>query len=214
MKYIIEIGAGKIFSYEATGSGKQFICRPLRPHGDRFYAAQDYSAYWAWFEEETAVVEPDVCFVCPEAERQILERLKDAAQKIFKHAKPTTWKRSELKRFFTLYRDEPTAENFSWDENSCRLTFRDETIFLLASLSTFAFEDDTESKSSPSKSKFKVKVYQPPAQVPEQTSVPETNIPQASAEPVESKEKISAEDLRSYINEQTFAQCDGVSFKS
>lgn len=220
-RYIIEIDAGKIFSYEVADDGKHFGCRLLRPHGDRFYAAGDWSAYWDWFAGETAAAEPDICFVCPETERLILERLKDAALNCFKHAEPSTWKRSELKKFFSIYRDEPTAENFSWDATNCLLTFSDGKIFFLAGLSTFALHDNLEPKnSSSSKSKFKVKVYQPPAQVPEKisepekSSEPEKNIPQASAEPVEPKEKISAEDLRSFIDEQTNEQCADVSIKS
>ena len=219
-RYIIEIGAGKIFSYEATGVGEQIRCRLLKPHGDKFHSAENHWAYWDWFEAETAVDELDACFICPESERQTVERLRNAAQ-IFKQAEHSTWRRSELKKFFTTYRDEPTTENFTLEVDDCRLTFADGKIFLLAGLSTFVLTDDAPpaEKTSPPKSKFKVKVYQPPAQVPEKSSEPEPsepekNIPQASAEPIESQEKISAEDLRSYIDKQTDEQCAGVSFKS
>ena len=222
-RYIIEIGAGKIFSYEATGVGEQIRCRLLKPHGDKFHSAENHWAYWDWFEAETAVDELDACFICPEDERQILERLRNAAQ-IFKHAEHSTWRCSELKKFFAAYRDEPTTENFTLEAEACRLTFAGGKIFLLAGLSTFALTDDAppaEKTSTPPKTKFKVKVYQPPAQSPpnvvappEKISVPEKNIPQAGAEPVESQEKISAEDLRSYIDKQTDEQCAGVSFKS
>lgn len=221
-RYIIEIDAGKIFSYEVTGVGEQIHCRLLKPHGDKFHSAENHWAYWGWFEAETAVDELDACFICPEGERQTLDRLRNAAQ-IFKQAEHSTWRRSELKKFFTAYRDEPTTELFTLEADACRLTFADGKIFLLAGLSTFALTDDAppvEKLSPPPKTKFKVKVYQPPAQVPEkisepeQSSEPEKNIPQAGAEPVESQEKISAEDLRSYIDKQTDKQCIGVSFKS
>ena len=223
-RYIIEIGAGKIFSYEVTGVGEQIRCRLLKPHGDKFHSAKDHWAYWDWFEAETAVDELDACFICPEDERQILKHLRSAAQ-IFKQAEHSTWLRSELKKFFATYRDEPTQENFTLEVDACRLTFDGGKIFLLAGLSTFALTDDAppaeKTSPTPKKTKFKVKVYQPPAQStppsavpPETNSESEQNIPQSSAEPVESQEKISAEDLRSYIDKQTNEQCAGVSFKS
>ena len=216
-RYIIEIDADKIFTYEATGGGDNFACRLLKPHGDKFHSTENHWDYWDWFAEETAAVELDACFLCPEDERQTLERLRNAAQD-FTHAEQSSWRRSELKKFFATYRDAPTAKNFSWD--ACRLTFDDGKIFLLANLSTFVLTDDAPPAakvSPPPKTKAKVRVWQPAAQSKplEKISAPEQKIPQTpSAEPAEAREKISAADLQNFIAAQTHGQCAGESRKS
>ena len=209
-RYIIEFEDGKIFSYAAAGS------RLMRPHGDKFYPAGKFSAYWAWFMEETAVDELDICFIYS-GEPATIEQIKDAAQK-FPHPENSTWQMAELRKFFTKYRNEPLKENFHWDENLQQIIFDDGKIFKVDGLSNLILE--TEKFSEPPK-KFKIKVYTPPEkpisneELEISNEVPE---PKKFLEPLELpaefQEKISASDLQKYIAEQTDGQCDKVSFKS
>lgn len=150
-RYIIEVEDGKIFSYAAAG------LRLMRPHGDKFYSAGKFSAYWEWFTEETAVDELDICFIYS-GESATIEQIKDAAQK-FPHAENSTWQMAELRKFFTKYRDEPLKENFRWDENLRQISFDDGKIFKVDGLSDLILIP--EKISEPSK-KSKIRVYTPP----------------------------------------------------
>ena len=209
-RYIIEVEGGKIFSYAAAG------LRLMKPHGDKFYPAGKISSYWEWFTEETAVDELDICFIYS-GEPATIEQIKSAAQK-FPHAENSTWQMSELRKFFTSYRDEPLKENFRWDESLQQIIFDDGKIFKVEGLSTLILEP--EKISEPPK-KFKIKVYVPPKEsirneeLGIREEVPE---PKKFSEPLELlaefQEKISASDLQKYIAEQTDGQCDKVSFKA
>ena len=209
-RYIIEIDAEKIFSYEAEGCGQNFHCRLMKPHGDKFYTAGKFLDYWAWFAEETADGKPDICFIYVEDERQTLERLKKDAPKL----KNSTWEMSELKKFFTEYRDATSKENFRWEDG--KIIFDDGRIFNLDGVANFILSDKTEPAREQPKPKFRVKVYTPPVnqeEPPEEISNPEKDIPPLIDLPDEFKEKISVEDFQNYIEEQTGGQCDKVSFK-
>ncbi len=188
-KYIIEIDGKKIFTYEAEGADKNFRCRLMKPHGDKFHSAGKIWSYWSWFEAETAIEEPHIFFICSPEDLPTLEKLKSAAPK-FHCVEDTTWQISELKKFLAEQRGEP-PELPPVEETPPR--------------------------------KFRVKVYAPPAEQqnldveqkksePENISKPE-DISESAELPEEWREKISAEDLQSYIEEQTGGQCDGVSFK-
>ena len=202
-RYIIEVEDGKIFSYAAAGS------RLMRPHGDKFYSAENLSAYWEWFTEETAVDELDICFIFSD-EFATIEQLKNAAQK-FPHPENSTWQMAELRNFFTKYRDEPLKENFHWDENLRQIIFDDGKIFTVDGLADLILEP--EKISEPPK-KFKITVYTPPKKsIRHDVSEPK-KFSEPTELPAESQEKISASDLQKYIAEQTAGQCDTVSFKS
>lgn len=188
----------------------------MRPHGDKFYSAGKFSAYWAWFTEEIAADELDICFIYS-GEPATIEQIKNAAQK-FPHAENSTWQMAELRKFFTKYRDEPLKENFHWDENLRQIISDDGKIFKLDGLSDLILEP--EKISEPLK-KFKIKVYTPPEKTIRNeesaisSEVPEPKKSLESLElPTEFQEKISASDLQKYIAEQTDGQCDTVSFKS
>lgn len=92
-RYIIEVEGEKIFSYSADG------LRLMKPHGDKFYLARKFSAYWEWFTEETAVDELDICFIYSD-ESVTIEQIKNAAQK-FPHSENSKWQIAELRKFFT-----------------------------------------------------------------------------------------------------------------
>ena len=188
-KYIIELDGKKIFTYEAEGANKSFRCRLMKPHGDKFYSAGKIWSYWSWFEAETAIEEPHIFFICSPEDLPTLEKLKSAAPK-FRCVEDTAWQMSELKKFLAEQRGEPP---------------------------------EPAHVEEPPPRKFKVQVYAPPVEQqnldveqkksePEKISQPE-DIPDLSELPEELREKISAEDLQSYIEEQTVGQCDGVSFK-
>ncbi|MBR0061372.1 MAG: hypothetical protein IJP68_07815 [Selenomonadaceae bacterium] len=189
-KYIIEIDGKKIFTYEAEGEDKNFRCRLMRPHGDKFHSAKKIWSYWTWFEAETAIEEPHIFFICSPENLTTLEKLKSAAPK-FHCVEDTTWQMSELKKILAEQRGEPP--------------------------------EPPPVEETPPPRKFRVKVYAPLAEQenldveqkksePEEIPKPE-DIPDLSELPDELREKISAEDLQSYIEEQTDGQCDGVSFK-
>ena len=91
-RYIIEVEDGKIFSYAAAG------LRLMKPHGDKFYSARKFSAYWVWFTEEIAADELDICFIYS-GEPATIEQIKNTAQK-FPHAEKSTWQMTELRNFF------------------------------------------------------------------------------------------------------------------
>lgn len=209
-RYIIEVESGKIFSY-ATDS-----LRLMRPHGDKFYLARKFSAYWEWFTEETAIDELDICFIYSN-ESTTIEQIKNAAQK-FSHSEISKWQMAELKEFFTKYRNEPLQENFHWDENLRQIIFDDGKIFKVDGLSDFILE--SEKFSEPPK-KFKIKVYTPPdkldksekLKIEDEFLTPKKTL-EAPELPSEFQEKISARDLQKYIDEQINGQCDKVSFKS
>ena len=221
-KYIIELDGKKIFTYEAEGANKSFRCRLMRPHGDRFYSAGKYWIYWTWFEAETAIEEPHIFFICPPEGLPTLEKLKNAAPQ-FRYAEDTAWQMSELRKFFAEYREEPLKENFHWEETSRQIIFDGGKVLNLEGLPSFTLTDDKPVEETPPPRKFRVKVYAPPVEQenldveqkksePEEISKPE-DIPESAELPAELKEKISAEDLQSYIDEQTDGQCDRVSFK-
>lgn len=212
-RYIIELEGRKIFSYEAEGCDKNFRCRLMKPHGDKFYSTEKYLRYWSWFEAETAAEEPNICFICSAEELFAVEKLKNAAPNI----NDSSWQMSELKKFFMEYRDEPLKENFHWDGSHREIIFDGGKILRLDGVN-LSDESEPAEEISPPKSKFRVRVYSPPAEQknfepPEKILEPEKNIPESSASPAELKEKISAEDLRTYIEEQTDGQCNGISFK-
>lgn len=205
-RYIIEIDDGKIFSYAAAG------LRLMKPHGDKFYSAGNFSAYWAWFAEEIAADELDICFIYS-GEPTTIEQIKAAALK-FPHAENSTWQMAELRKFFTKYRDEPLKENFHWDENLRQIIFDDGKIFKVDGLSNLILEP--EKISEPPK-KFKIRVITPSKEkvLPEVEPKKITKHEKLPLElPTEFQEKISASDLQKYIAEQTNGQCDKVSFKS
>lgn len=203
-RYIIEVDDDKIFSYAESGS------RLMLPHGDKFYSAGNFSEYWEWFTEETAVDELDICFICS-GEPATIEQIKDAAQK-FPHAKNSTWQMAELRKFFTKYRDEPLKENFRWDENLRQIIFDDGKIFKVDGLSELILDSE---KISESPKKFKIRVYTPPERpirneelgIRNEVSEPK-KLSEPPELPAESQEKISASDLQKYIAEQTEGQCD------
>ncbi len=184
-KYIIELDGKKIFTYEAEGADKNFRCRLMKPHGDKFHSAGKIWSYWDWFKDETAIEEPHIFFICSPEDLPTLEKLKSAAPK-FHCVEDSTWQMSDLKKFLAEQRGEPI--------------------------------EPSPVEETPRK--FRVKVYTPPVEQqnldveqkksePEKISKPE-NI---SELPEEWLEKISAEDLQNYIEEQTDGQCDRVSFK-
>lgn len=209
-RYIIEVEGGKIFSYAADN------LRLMKPHGDKFYLARKFSAYWEWFTEETAVDELDICFIYSN-ESDTIEQIKNAAQKL-PHSEISKWQMAEIVNFFTTYRDEPLKENFRWDENLRQLIFDDGKFFKVDGLSDFIM--DSERLFKPPK-KFKIKVYTPPEkpdrieELKIKNEVPALQKFLESPEfPHEFQEKISASDFQKYIAEQIDGQCDKVSFKS
>lgn len=209
-KYIIEFDGGKIFSHEMKRGGDWQL---LRPHGDKFYSAEKFSAYWRWFAE-SAGDEVAICFVCPVEEIPLAEKIIAAAPK-FNCAQDSTWKLSELKNFFLTCH--PTKENFTWDETLSEIIFDCGQKFRLSGTGNFSLTDDTEPPEKISAPKFTVKVYSPverkkiPEPVTQDTS---EEIPASEIQPpADAKEKVTAEDLRDYITEQTDGQCDKVSFK-
>lgn len=221
-KYIIELDGKKIFTYEAEGAGENFSCRLMRPHGDKFHSARKIRSYWEWFKEETAIEEPHIFFIYAPEELPTLEKLKSAAPQV-RRAADTAWQMSELRKFFAEYRDEPLRENFHWEETSRQIVFDGGKVLNLEGLPSFTLTDDKPVEETPTTRKFRVKVYAPPAEQqnldveqknfePEKISMPE-DISESAELSDEWKEKISAEDLQSYIEEQTDGQCDRVSFK-
>ena len=209
-RYIIEVEDGKIFSYATAG------LRLMRPHGDKFYSAKKLSAYLEWFTEETAVDELDICFIYSD-DSATIEQIKNTAQK-FPHAEKSTWQMTELKNFFRNYRDEQLKENFRWDENLRQIIFDNGKIFKVDGLSDLILE--AEKISTPHK-KFKIKVYTPPEKSIKNSELEimnEDSPLRKSSKPLnlpaEFQEKISANDLQKYIEEQTSEQCDKVSFRS
>ena len=209
-RYIIEIEDGKIFSYATDGF------RLMRPHGDKFYLANKFSAYWEWFTEETAIEELDICFIYS-GDLSTIEQIKNAARK-FPHSKNSTWQIAELSKFFTKYRVEPLKENFCWNENLRQIIFNDGKIFKVDGLSNFILESE---KISESLKNFKIRVYTPPEKTNrnEESDIINKNpkpkkISKLTELPAKFQEKISASDLQTYIAEQIGGQCDEVLFKS
>ncbi|MBR1645554.1 MAG: hypothetical protein IJ685_02130 [Selenomonadaceae bacterium] len=218
-KYIIEFDGDKIFSYAMKRGGNWFNWQILRPHGDLYYSAEKFSTYWNWFDDEIADDEIAICFVCPVEEISFAEKIIDAAPK-FNCAQDSTWKLSELKKFFLTCHLDPTAKNFTYDETSSEIIFDCGQNFRLRGTGNFSLTDDIKPPEKiPAPKKFTVTVYSPverkkisetvtqPINEPEKISA--NDIPP----PVDAKEKVTAEELRDYLTEQTNGQCNTVSFK-
>lgn len=220
-KYIIEFGGGKIFSYERECNDTWYYWRLMRPHGDLFYSAENFSVYWNWFAAENADDEIAICFVCPVDEISLAEKIIAVAPK-FDYVQDSTWNLSELKEFFSTCRLESTKENFSWNETSSEIIFDCGQKFRLSSTGNFSLHDDTEppKEFSVPKSKFTVKVYSPAQRKKISELVTENKPEENSASDIspktpliDAKEKVTAEELQAYIKEQTAGQCITVSFK-
>ena len=214
-KYIIEVEAGKIFSYSADEQ------RLLKPHGDKFYHSEKISSYWNWFIEETATENPNVCFIFCESEQKTIDKIKKSAPKFF-YLDEASWNLLEIKNFFSKYRNELLKTEFHFDEILHKIIFDDEKIFKVDGLFNKLIIDAAKVPETPKK--FKVKVFTPTIQKKLDNDVLKKNLlnksskPQEFYKPIEvfdkSQEKISAKDLQSYIEEQTDEQCNNFSFKT
>ena len=106
-RYIIETDAQNIWSYKAEDVAAGFVCKLMKPHGDKSHAMEDSADYWGWFKEAICLLQNDavdICFLYPEETQAEFEQFFKLKPQLC-HPRQTSWTVTEVERFFYEYRE-------------------------------------------------------------------------------------------------------------